>query len=197
MSISRRTGTHRSAALLTALVGLFAAAPASAVIITWELNNFVFEDGGIATGFFDWDTVAQSSTNFEFMVSGGDTATFPAFTWDDESGVTLFAIDDPGNQTLAFHTNGVVPRRDFRIGLDSLSALDTPIAMLFPSVQTSTSPGTFVDCFNCGPFRVSATAGGAFLSADTGVPVPEPATVLLVGGAMLALGRVRRSGARL
>lgn len=77
--------------LTVAALALAFATPARTEIIHWNLNQFEFVDGGVANGFFDWDTVAQTSSNYDIIVSGGDTAVFAPLSYTDET--TNFAAD--------------------------------------------------------------------------------------------------------
>jgi hypothetical protein len=158
------------------------ASPAHAATIRWELNNFTFADGGTATGFFDWDTIALASTNYEISTSGGDVGTFPPVTYDDETTNFAQAVN-----TLFFF-DSANPLRVFRIGLSSIATLNTPLAALIPVGNILAGPTGFVECFNCGPQRLGDAGAGAYLSA-----VPEPATVTLIvlGGALSAAVRRR------
>ena len=167
------------------------AAPVRADIIRWNLVDFKFLDGGTATGFFDWDTVAATSPNYEISVSGGNTANFPAFTYTDET--TKFATTQGAQNILFFFDDSIVPLRVIRIGVPSLSDLNTPVSVLDLAPYAPTGPAGFIECFNCTPARNGDAAAEAHLAVPT--PAPEPATGwLLAGGLMLVFGlRGRRA----
>ena len=126
MTLPKRVAKPLYAGLFAGLFSLVAASPAFAVVITWELNNFVFEDGGVASGFFDWDTVTQDSTNFEISVSGGNTGSFPAFTWSDDSGHTQVG-GTPATDVVVFTDDVGEAIRVFEYKLRFFGLLGVPI----------------------------------------------------------------------
>lgn len=73
------------------LLGMVATAQAD--VIRYTLENVTFEDGGTATGYFDWDTdlpdavpeYSGSSVNFEISISGGNETDFPPIMITDEN----------------------------------------------------------------------------------------------------------------
>jgi hypothetical protein len=152
---------------------LSSAARTDAATITWTLNNFTFADGGVASGFFDWNTVTQSSPNYAVSVSGGNTTTYPPLIYTDES--TDFVAGS--NTVFFFDPTEPLNYRVFRIGLVNLASLDTPQPFLTLTGNNLTGSSGFVECYNCLSARFGAANAGAYLSAT---PVPEPATLWLV-----------------
>ncbi len=57
--------------------GFVVAAKAEAAKVTWTLTNVTFDDGGIATGTFDFDAATSTISDWMIDVSGGDETTFP------------------------------------------------------------------------------------------------------------------------
>lgn len=166
------------------------AAPARADIIRWNLVNFEFLDGGVANGFFDWDTAALTSPNYDIALSGGNTLTFPAFSYTDE---TTDFLTSSGAQNVIFFFEPV-SGRVFRIGVAALTDFNTPLPVLDLVPYALTGPAAFIECFNCSPARNGDTTAEAHLSSPTAVPEPASGW-LLAGGFIAALGlRRRRAG---
>ena len=167
--------------ILGAILLLTSGVPAQAATIRWHLEGFTFTDGGSVTGYFDWDTATNFSTNYNVQVSGGNTALFPERTYTVANSAFLTGTSP---DVLYFFDNP----RVFRIGLASLDLLDTPSPLLALTASAQTGSGGFVECMNCLPARFGPTPATAHLSA-----VPEPATLLLSSlGAGLAAMRRRR-----
>jgi hypothetical protein len=178
--------------LIAALTILFIAPHAEASIIRWQLNSFNFSDGGTASGFFDWDTSLTASSNFEISVAGGGVATFPPLTYSDDLG-QFFST---GGTTLTFGSSSVFPSagRQFRLGVNPLTLLDTPVSNLALFASSPTLDEDFVECLCFTSFR-RGTTGVAFLSGSfVSDKVPEPGTLALFGIGLggLALARRRR-----
>ena len=70
-------GIIAAASVVMIIVALGTCREASATLIEWTLNDFVFDDGGTATGLFEWNTSTDQIGAFEILVSGGDTSKFP------------------------------------------------------------------------------------------------------------------------
>ena len=74
--------------LLVGIVAFCFAITANAKIIRYTLDNVTFEDGGTASGYFEWDTSLPNitneyqgaSVNYDVSVSGGG-AVFPTFNY--------------------------------------------------------------------------------------------------------------------
>src|SRR5213593_3041943 len=52
-----------------------------AATVTWTVSGGTFEDGGVVTGSFTYDSVTFVCSSWSMSVSGGNTATIPAFTY--------------------------------------------------------------------------------------------------------------------
>ena len=66
--------------LLAAAVLAAISINANAFPVEWTLNNFVFDDGGIATGGFTYDADTYELSNVSIVTSGGS---LPGNTYDD------------------------------------------------------------------------------------------------------------------
>lgn len=166
--------------LLLATIVVSASAHAS---VLWELNNFAFNDGATATGWFRWDEGTNKATSWNIATTAG---TLSAFTYLDTNSntYTTFAGDD-----VTFYAG----TRQLRIGIANADVLDSPSAHLALAVANpgQVGPNGFLECFNCSPYRIGQA--GAFLSADEPTTnVPEPSTAALLMVALGSLAAVRR-----
>lgn len=157
---------------------------AQADVITWHLADFQFDDGGSASGFFDWDTDTGSAINWEIMVSGGNTTDFPEMTYTDESGGFISFFSEVATLIFCDTVGCQNPRRDFRIGVADFGLLDIGVSNLALAAGSFVGPTGYVECFNCTPVRFGVE--GAYLS------VPEPGTLALLGMGLFGMGLAGR-----
>ena len=139
------------------LLGMVATAQAD--VIRYTLVNVEFEDGGTATGYFDWDTdlpdlapeFSGASVNYEINVSGGNETDFPPISLTDEnSGAagTGGTIND--NRILTFGITYAPPNRQVALIPDPAVGelgVDLNIALYISSGNTfdlATSPAFVV-----------------------------------------------------
>lgn len=167
-----------SIVLFTALLSVNAEAS-----IIWRLNNFVFTDGGTATGSFTWNDVSTAATAWDISTSGPGTSVHYANT-------TGSTVDFPTQGVLIFAEGSL----QFRVGLMSLDNLNTSVSNLglYALDVGLTGPDGFLQCDNCTDVRYGTS--GAYLSAQG---VPAPATLALFAFALGVLGvatwRVRKA----
>lgn len=133
--------------VLAAVTGLPRLAHADFFEVT--LSNVGFADGGEASGTFIYDSDTDAVVNWNIMVTGGNEASFPPFTYSIS------------NSTVAsFDAGDLQPRITFRVPEDSRSFRITPTASLAGAgnvaLQLDTGGGGSggVECFNCNPFRL-------------------------------------------
>jgi hypothetical protein len=153
--------------LLAALVLLCATSYASADVV-WTLNNVTFADGGTATGSFTLNP-SGSFVNWNIIISGGDTSTFPPVT---------YTTGEPG-----FNTPGYVAFADTPFDRYTLLFFSGPLTNAGGMVPLTAG----LDC-NVGPCRVEAS--GQLDGVPT--PTPESGTLLMFGSGLLAVGVVMR-----
>ena len=172
--------TKLAAAVVLATT-LCAANVASAAIITWTLNGVTFDDGGTASGYFDYDTVTGQANTFDIQTTAGTTLVSFHYTTSN-----AFAYSNlfPSN-SLAWVTNGSTRY----INLAFASSLSAPgVVNLRPGDLASNFglTGSW-ECDNCSNIR--DITGGSVTSGA----VPEPATwALMIGGFGLAGAALRR-----
>ncbi len=197
MKVRFRHG-HLTGYAAALLAGLFlqcvAPLSANAAVVRWELNEFFFNDGGTASGFFDWDSVAGEAINYDVLVQGGDASTFASFRYTDETTLEQSVVSNfrpfVDQVTIQF-ADAVGPgARILRIVVEPHTALDAPVGAL--------AVKSFEECINCSPFRLGNS--GAFLSGAFVHDIPEPGSLpnVALAGIVLAavLWRRRSLGSR-
>ena len=163
--------------------GLLMSSTASAVTLKWTLVNAVFDDGGVATGSFDYNTVTEAYTDIDVVTTAGSAEPGYTFTTFDPA-TTLFATMVSGP------TSRATPRSALRCSTSTRRPTSTRQAR-FRSARPGGSsrrrePALTTGCTLYNPVR--SLSGSVFSSA-----VPEPGTwafmLLGVGGAGLLLRR--------
>lgn len=151
--------------------------------VTWTLQNWMFNDGGTASGSFVFDAGTSAYSNVSVQSTDGTVRTGASY-----------ALPNPassGNSTFAAWVTGLLA--DFT---------NTPvIAVNWASALTDAGGTVGVDLagfhgeFACADVICSAATSPTRLlvsGAVTTAAVPLPATLPLVGLALLLLGAVRR-----
>ena len=162
--------------------------PVDALPLTWTLNSVIFEDGGTATGSFDYIAGSNSVFSWDIFVSGGNTDVFAPFNYSSSiSGQTAFSSLGDG-QTFVFVASDFLGekelRRDLRIfATSSLTDLGGTIFLGVFNVGNSFN----LECFNCSPVR--EIADGAFIQSNI---IPEPSTLALFAFGLAGLGFMMR-----
>ena len=170
---------------------------AQAAPLTWNLVNVSFGDGTTVTGSFVFDADTATFSNLNIATSGGSSVpadntwffgtcfscklnTFPnsGFLATDQTAadltgahvISLFSIDGE----LMTNAGGVITLEFFRAG----TCLTADCTFYNPDLPNST------------------TGSGQFSTSANTAAVPEPATLLLVGGGIAGLKRWRRKRSR-
>jgi hypothetical protein len=174
--------------LLSVLLSV-SAAWSQAALITWELQDVRFNDGGILTGFFVLDTESplQPLVDRYLKVSEGDTQAFPSFEYTkSNSGALLIPTESP----LEFGVSIAITGNRFRT-LDlhfqsPLTAAGGPIGFLGDQSVEST-----------GIVLMPGSEKQRYLIQGyiNGVPEPSIAFLIALGvGVILAAGHQHRRG---
>ena len=152
------------------LILLSFAFAANAAPVTWTINNAIFDDGGILTGQFDYDAVANQYSNISIHTTAGTFLTEPA----DYGQVGLWGIDQVYIEEVG------------SLGLGART-----VGLKFEQ-QLSSAGGSFtLDAFEVINFPDTRE----LLAGATVTAVPVPAAVWLFGSALAGLGWMRRKQA--
>jgi hypothetical protein len=165
---------------------LFVSATAVAKPVIWNLQNAVFNDGGTATGYFVFEPNTNTIVSYNIATSGGDTATFPGFTFQNGTPDNTGSFYDQGDGYLLFDTDLQCPFQycqgqnylQLRLPVGTLPGSGTVVFDLSNVFQG--------ECYNCDPWR-------PFVSGDVTSAVPEPSTLtLLATGLLGSIALIRR-----
>ena len=160
--------------LAAAALSACLAAPAIAGDVRWTLSNVTFDDGGTASGWFEYDAGTDTVLGWSIQTSGGDArGGFDYETNDDPAvqgpGDFIFAGNDEANPYLRLIADGPLP------------GVGGAVALL-------TGPDGGYECSNCDGVR--------FVNRGSlvGVAVaPEPVSwAMMVGGFGAIGGAMRR-----
>jgi len=179
-------GLFAGAAAALALLG--AASSAQAAVITWTLQDVIFDDGGTASGFFDYDTTLGTAENFHITTTDG---------------YRLAGFDYDTSTSYYYGANLFIPNSLFwaasdlhrYILLGFTGSLSTPGTMDLAS--GAVTPDYGYECDACNPYR--AIMGGSVTGSVAAVPEPASWALMLTGflGAGAALRTARRRQASL
>ena len=155
---------------------------ASATPISWTLENWVFDDGGTASGSFVFDADTNAYSNISITTTLGSTLGGASYGIPD--------LASPGNSTIAVWVTG--PMADFTgtplVAVQWLSALTNAGGTAYVNLS-----GSFYGEYACGDAGCTY-AVGPYRQLTQGFvsTVPEPGTSALFGFGLLGLCFARR-----
>ena len=161
-------------------VGLLAASmAANAIPITWHLDGVTFDDGGTATGSFEYDAATNLFSAISITTSAngpfGTTYGIPTGIGNSRFFDTITSFPAAGKPRLLFDLLAPMTDAGGTIGISFFAG------GIFDGEGFCTSNS----CGNVNPARL-ITAGGITTA------VAEPATLMLFGLSLIGLGLVRR-----
>jgi hypothetical protein len=173
-------------ASVIAVASLLAASSASATIIQWTLEDAVFDDGGKASGSFEYDTVSGAYFDINFTTTTGTSLTGNTYT-----------AEDPASVVRNYGFGSILAPGATATG-DPLFDVNTTSDFTTPTTVTIGAPGQFLSsegtCANTGCLTYNPIR--SLSGSIVGVAVPEPATwaMMLLGlGGLGAAMRSRRN----
>ena len=151
--------------------------------VIWHLNGFTFDDGTVATGYFEWDGDINQAVSWEVSLSS---------TFQDSP--TLYSHLVGGSSptfsnAVFFRQPAGIYAWDFRIELAALDLLDTPASRLDLMPGVYGGDNGYMECKNCNPFRYGNNPE-AFLSAVT---IPEASILALLTSGLVLMTTRRRN----
>jgi hypothetical protein len=177
-----------TAVALTAFVG--AANVARADLIDWTVTDGEFSDGGTFSGTFTIDNVADTVTQWDITTTGGTSGIGPDMYESPAAPSTNGASFD-GLATADFFTyvENLGPLNKFAdLTFTGLTATGGVIAALGGD-ENNYQCIALVDCGS--PTSVRDIVSGTAVGVDVSV-VPEPASLSLLGAALIGFGAARR-----
>jgi len=184
-----------AAAVVMLLSAAALAAPrvAEAAPLPWTLSGVTFEDGGKASGTFDFDAVTGAYSDVAIATTAGSS--FAGATY---SAALPSPISAPG-QRIAVTTAALT---DYTGAPALLLAFDQRLTGTGGTVPLTASASDGGSCLNSGCTNIGldrdVSAGSVTAAAPVGVlasvpaSVPEPGSLWVLGGGVLGLGLVRR-----
>jgi hypothetical protein len=164
---------------LIAIAVILSVPSASAGTILWTLQGVTFNDGGTASGSFDYNADTNTYSNIDVTTTLGSSF----------SGATYLALD-PGKSSTSTSL-AVVPNA-------SLANVGTPVFDLFFSSALTDAGGAdalnhVLDEGTCTTTGCTAAMGLRSVTAGSANAVPEPSSYVLtlIGGGLLGWRRKR------
>ena len=184
-----------------------ASAPsARANLVTWNLENFLFEGGGTATGSFDYDADTNTFSAINVTTDAERTYEIPtgqgnARVFDTFIDITNTGTPDLGDSRFVFSLVSQITNEAIRIDLaisDALTSvgLPTSVEVLFcgpndlntigPDVPCTTS--SFVRRLLAGSITATQSQVNSSSIASEMASIPEPSTLALFAFGLAGLG---------
>jgi len=163
---------------LIVLLSLPSIASADGVTVKWTLSGVSFDDGGTASGSFDYNLLHNTFSAIDITTTAGSAFAGTTYTslsgvfGSSSTGLILGVSGDPTNTPVLLLMFG---------GLIGLTDLGGPVSL--DGVGEGTCDNS--DCSNNTLLR--SISGGELSGTPVSIPVPEPSAVLLLGLGLVAL----------
>ncbi len=185
--------------ILGSLILCFGVSTGWAAPITWTLQGVALSDGQTLTGSFDYDVSTNTFSNISIANSGN--ISHPAATWDTK------LAGNWGSWTGVYFTSGPSAQTDKTVSIDWVGSLTNAGGTLALATHASARAfwrcGYYVDFNdentfsyqNCDGSQNALRSGSAYsplVVSGSISAVPVPAAAWLFGGALGALGWLRK-----
>jgi len=158
-----------------------AASISHATVVTWNLQNVAFDDGGTASGFFTIDTATGNAADFDVKTTAGTTIT-SAFEYSPANAQFAEASTSGGTFAVIHTPNQPLPQHAFELLLDK-DLLTTTSG----TVQIVQGPSSAeIVLLGDGTRLIRSMNDGGSITA-----VPEPSIFVLLVAMMLGLPLLR------
>lgn len=140
------------------------AMPVESTTLVWTFSGVTFDDGGVASGAFEYNAATQTAVDWDISTTAGSTLEAFNYTLANSTFSRLDAGDPQIRMTFS-HSGSI---REFRITpTQALTAAGGAVAL---DLNTGGGGSGGVECFNCSRPRL-ITAGS--ISASAAPPSPE------------------------
>ncbi len=154
----------------TGVAILTTSSPAKAALLTWYLDGVTFDDGGTASGSFQFDSDTNQAGNVNISVTGGSALSASDYELSglvNANIANFFGLRNSDN-------------RFFQVVFE----FDSSLTNAGGTVAINTTRNLSFEA-TCGDLNCSfLTDPGRFITAGTVTAVPEPLTILGVGTAL-------------
>jgi hypothetical protein len=182
---------YRALLLGSAVAGALslAASAASADVLKWTLQNAVFDDGGAASGSFDYNTVTEAYTNIDITTTAGtNIATGSTFTAFD----VFSAVRDYG---FGANVAGETALGDPLLDINTTADFNTPGVVSIGSAGGFISSEGTCATAGCTLYNPVRSLSGSVVS--TVLSVPEPSLWVLMLAGFGGVGAMQRRSNRM